>query len=93
MIDFVPMHLIADHIRAANAWLRDFVFVIDALVLGLIVSMVVVGGVNPLDNPALLIGILACVGILISHHVWYVHHRFEVDHERSHVLARERRGY
>jgi hypothetical protein len=73
--------------------LAYFVYVTDMLVLGLVAAVVVVGGINPLESP-LLTGVLGFSAVTaIAHHAYYARHKYEIEHDRVQLAARERRGF
>lgn len=79
------------HRRVASA--VQFVFVLDALALGLVGSVLLLAGASPFESAGLAMALATGIVILGVHHVWYVRHRAEIEHDPQRVRARERRGF
>jgi putative copper export protein len=73
--------------------LADFLYVTVMLVVGLLCAVVLIGGVNPFESP-LLTAILGFSALAAAaHHMYYTRHRYEIEHSRTRLAARERRGF
>ena len=73
--------------------LADFLYVTVMLVVGLLCAVVLIGGINPFDSPLLtaLLGLSAVASAV--HHYYYSRHKYEIEHSRTRLAARERRGF
>ena len=74
-------------------FLGEFLFLLVALVSAMTAALVVISGINPLENTAMLVVGATSVVVLGGHHVWYARHRDEIEHDPGRLSARERRGY
>ena len=81
------------HIRSALAWIGELVYLVDLLLVTMLLSLVVIAGINPVDSPFVLVAIVVGGGIVLAHRVWYIRHRQEIEHDQGHLRARERRGF
>jgi membrane protein YdbS with pleckstrin-like domain len=74
-------------------YLTEFVFLVAALVLGLIGAMVLIGGLSPFES-GVMTGVVAAIAVIfLGHHIWYARHRDEIEHHPDRLAARERRGF
>lgn len=87
-----PSHT-ADQLRPGLLFLGEFLFFVDVLVIGLVLGVVALGGIDPFKSTALTALIAATVLIAGVHHVWYRRHRREIEQSHEHLAARERRGF
>ena len=71
----------------------EFLFLLAALVLGMIIAMAVIGGLSPFESDVMTIVVAAIAVVFAGHHLWYSRHRHEIEHVPERLAARERRGF
>ncbi len=89
--DLTPTHQHAPG-RVA-AWLGEFVYVTDLLVLALVAAAAVIGGLNPLDSPVLVGVLVFSAVVLLGHRVWNAAHAEAPGAQHARQSDRERRGF
>ena len=86
-------HPISRATRGALAQIAEAVYIVDVVVVGMLAGIVVLAGINPFHSAALTTALLATAAVLALHHMWFVRHRDEIQHDPHSHTARDRRGF
>jgi hypothetical protein len=81
-----------DDVRIGATWVGEALFVLAAIVFGLMVVGALIG-LNPLSTPVTIAALIVIPVIFLGRARWYRRHRDEIERSGVPHARRERRGF